>query len=154
MRSDLEGKGATVAGNPVRRIAISLTDWLQNRLIQALNATIEDHSAQLAAHDQRLNRITRRVRAWEARMTRLQDFLTEFRGEVNAQTNRISGQLADLQARLAAGDDAAVTEVSDALSPLIADLQAIGSGTPADPLPTPPADAGSDVPADDTGGNV
>jgi uncharacterized coiled-coil protein SlyX len=148
MRHDPEARERPVTSSPVRRIRMSITDWLQNRLITALHVTLDEHTQELAELNARLNRLTRRVRSTEAKMSGLSDFLVSFRGEVNAQTNRISGQLADLQARLAAGDEAAVTEVSDALSPIITDLQAIGSGTHADPLPADPGETADTPPAD------
>lgn len=119
-------------------------DWLQNRVLQGLSTRLGEQEKRLAAIHRRLNRM-------ENSMSALTDWLADFRAQVNEQTNRISGQLADLQARLAAGDQAAVTEVSDALSPIIADLSAIGSGNPTtDPLPAPPPE----VPTDDSGAVV
>lgn len=122
---------------------LAVMDWLQNRVLQGITTRL----TQLENSDEQTRR---RLKRMENRMSALTDWLADFRSQVNDQTNRISGQLADLQARLAAGDAAAVTEVSDALSPIISDLSAIGSGEQADPLPAPPAE----VPTDDTGAVV
>lgn len=141
-----------MAGTPLSRLALSVVDSLQNRLLASVLSRLDEHDQRFDEIDNRLSRHTRRIRSWEVRMSRLSDFLEQFRSEVNDQTNRISGQLADLQAKLAEGSDAAATEVSDALSPLISQLQAIGSGSSADPLPTPPA--GGDTSADGSSGTV
>ena len=122
----------------------TVMDWLQNRVLQGITNRLDEQQRDIAELRRRTNR-------WENRMSALTDWLADFRSQVNEQTNRISGQLADLQARLAAGDEAAVTEVSDALTPIISDLSAIGSGNPSsDPLPAPPPE----VPTDDTGAVV
>jgi hypothetical protein len=118
-------------------------DWLQNRVLQGITTRLDEHDKTLAGIRRRLNRT-------ERTMSALTDWANTFRAQVNEQTNRISGQLADLQARLDAGDAGAVTEVNSALSPIIADLQNMGTGGHVDPLPDVPAD----VPTDDSGNVV
>ena len=125
------------------QLPANVMDWLQNRVLRGLTDRLDKQARDLAEVRRRLNRM-------EKRMSALTDWLADFRSQVNDQTNRISGQLADLQARLDAGDANAVAEVNSALTPIITDLQAIGSGGHQDPLPAPPPN----VPTDDTGAVV
>jgi hypothetical protein len=124
-------------------IVTTAMDWLQNRALQGIVTRLDDHDRTLAGIRRRLNRT-------ERTMSALTDWANAFRAQVNEQTNRISGQLADLQARLDAGDATAVAEVNEALSPIITDLQNMGTGGQPDPLPEIPAE----VPTDDSGNVV
>ena len=112
--------------NP-RGAAQIVTDWLQNRLLGAILTDIEGLKQ---AH-----------RSLEVRMSQLGDVVRQFRAEVDAETTRISSLLAELKSRLDSGDAAAAAEVSAELAPVIDNLRAMGTGTEADPLPTP-ADPG------------
>lgn len=85
--------------------------------------------------DRLLGSILTRIDALEANMSALSDFLTQYVDAANAQTTRISNTLAELKARLDSGDATAAAEVSAALSPLMATLSAMGTGSDADPLP-------------------
>lgn len=91
--------------------------------------------------------IARRVSKLEERMSALGDYLREFRSEVEAQTTSIGDRIADLEARLSSGDQAAVDEARTELTGIVDELRAMGSGAGNDPLPAPP----SDVPTDEIG---
>lgn len=108
-----------------------ITDWLQNQLLGSIQETLSEHTTQ--------------IRTLEGHMSALSDALRDFRARADAESTRIAGVLADLKARLDSGDAAAAAEVSRELSPVIDTLGAMGTGGPADPLPTP--DDGGAVPA-------
>lgn len=116
-----------------RRAAQVITDWLQNTMLRSVLDT------------QRGQEI--RIRRLEARMPALENALRQFRADVDAETSRIGEQLAAMQSRLEAGDASAAAQVSAELGPVVESLRALGTGSPADPVPAPDAEGGGDVPA-------
>jgi len=117
-----------------------ITDWLQNQLLGDILRTLGDHET--------------RIRAQEAGMSALTDYVRDFRTQADAETTRVAGVLADLQNRLDTDDAADVEAVRAELSPVIDGLKAMGTGGQADPLPAPPANVPDEGPgAGDTMGS-
>lgn len=117
-----------------RDTAQAITDWFQNRLLGSILTDIKH--------------LKRAHRSLEARMSALGDYVRQFRSDVDAETTRISGLLADLKSRLDSGDANAAAEVSAELAPVIDNLRAMGTGAPEDPVPAP------ELPADDGTGST
>jgi hypothetical protein len=100
-----------------------ITDWLQNRLLGSILSDIGD--------------LKRAHRALEARVSAVSDVIRQFRADVDAETNRIGDQLADMQRRLDEGDASTAASISGELGAVVENLRAIGSGGDADPVPAP-----------------
>ena len=102
--------------------------------------------------------LTARVDALEANMGQLRDYVTAVRSETDRLSGNIKAVAQKLQDAIDAGDPSALSDLGDAVSQLHNagdQLEAMATGTSADPLPTPAGGgSGSDssgTPIDETG---